>query len=724
MSRFVVVLLGLSLAAGAAVALVHAQESSQRRNWQDSANQPSAASGSTSNPSNTVRPPGSLADRLKAIRSADNQASPFTQGGVAPSTENTAAGDNAIVRPAPLRAAPVEAAPTTVRPAPSAGEAADRMSFRPTSQQTPATSADGGGSFVPTSPDAASEAGVNDPGLHSVLKRQEGGASADDASPVSDSPRMAQRPGDENVSSRRGAVQSGVGASTSSPSETATARNPWSRDDFTRTARAGSAAPSPSPESLHLISTGPALRVETIGPKSVAIGQEASYTIRVTNAGDVSAEEMVVMVDLPAWVQVVGGEASLGRTEQESDTGSVGRLVWSIDSLATRATEQLQLKVIPRASRPFDVSVNWGFAPPTTGATIEVQEPQLHVAVLGPDEVLFGQPTTYKIVLSNPGTGEAQHVAVSLAPLSPAGGEKSMQQVGNLAAGETRELQIEVTPRDAGGLALQIEATADGELRSDATKQVRVRRAALQVEASGPALKYAGTSATYQVTIVNAGDAVAENVEVDLHLPAGAKYTGGVDQATTSARGITWNLGRLPAGGRRVFDVQCEMLVAGDVKFEAAARGDGDLSASHAIDTRVEAIADVKLMVSDPQGPKAIGADAVYELHIVNRGSKEARGVSAVMQFSQGIEPVSADGHSAELVPGQVVFATIDRLEPGQEKTLRVTARADTAGNHVFRAEVRCANPETRRVSEGTTRFFQADQPSNSGPAFNVGRRP
>ena len=39
--------------------------------------------------------------------------------------------------------------------------------------------------------------------------------------------------------------------------------------------------------------------------------------------------------------------------------------------------------------------------------------------------------------------------------------------------------------------------------------------------------------------------------------------------------------------------------------------------------TTVEAIADLKLVINDPQGPVQIGTDMVYEIQVLNRGSKK-----------------------------------------------------------------------------------------------------
>jgi uncharacterized repeat protein (TIGR01451 family) len=526
-------------------------------------------------------------------------------------------------------------------------------------------------------------------------------------SPSGETPRMAGQPQDAWSSSRRGASASDL-----SP-------HPAAVPDWQRGAAA--TAPARSGDNLQLTSVCPALRVETTGPASVAIGQQAVYTVSVVSLSEASADDVTVTVDIPTWVQVVGGDASTGRTEQEGSGGATGKLIWYAGRIGAHAREQLELKLVPRANQPFQLSVGWGFSPPPAVAEVEVQQPELQVALLGPDDVQYGQSSIYTIVLNNPGTGAAQHVSVELAPLVPGGEGGGMQQVGTLAAGEKKEIQIEVLPRQAGSLNLQVSAAADGDLRSEAAKQVRVRRAELQVAASGPELKYAGTVATYQVSIVNTGDADAQNVQVDLALPAGARYVGGVEQAQSSARGLRWTAGRLPAGAQRIYDVQCELTTAGDVNLEVNIRAEGGLSSSAVVATRVESIADVALTVVDPQGPRAVGGDAVYEIQVVNRGTKEARGVKVLMQFSQGIEPVSTDGHQAEIVPGQVIFAAVDRLEPGEKKTLKVVARADRPGNHVFRAEVHCPDPETRRVSEGTTRFFESSTASPGG-AFT--RRP
>jgi hypothetical protein len=45
-------------------------------------------------------------------------------------------------------------------------------------------------------------------------------------------------------------------------------------------------------------------------------------------------------------------------------------------------------------------------------------------------------------------------------------------------------------------------------------------------------------------------------------------------------------------------------------------------------------------------------------------------------------------------------------VNPGETITLKVKAKADRDGNHIFRAELRCSDPEYRLVAEDTTTFY------------------
>ena len=95
-----------------------------------------------------------------------------------------------------------------------------------------------------------------------------------------------------------------------------------------------------------------------------------------------------------------------------------------------------------------------------------------------------------------------------------------------------------------------------------------------------------------------------------------------------------------------------------------------------------------------------------YELRVRNRGTKSADNVEIVTYFSEGVEPVVAEGHPNRLAPGQVIFHPITSMAPNTEVVLTIRARAAKDGNHIFRAEVHCKPLGTRLVREETTHFY------------------
>jgi uncharacterized repeat protein (TIGR01451 family) len=245
----------------------------------------------------------------------------------------------------------------------------------------------------------------------------------------------------------------------------------------------------------------------------------------------------------------------------------------------------------------------------------------------------------------------------------------------------------------------------------DLAEHVLVHRATLQIDAEGPTVQYVGTPANYKIHVRNQGDAAAKNVKLTVKLPTGVKFVSGSDGAVseTSADGgkVRWTVEQLPMGEQRVLEMKCTLALSGANRFEIASAADDDVVAATEAITRVEAMADLRLEVKDPEGPVPVGADASYELHVRNRGTKAAENVEVLVYFSNGVEPTSADGQSHRITPGQVAFDRIPAIPPAAEIVLKVKAKADMAGNHVFRAEVHCKTIGTRLVREEVTHFYQ-----------------
>ncbi|MDA1178236.1 MAG: hypothetical protein O2931_05495, partial [Planctomycetota bacterium] len=463
----------------------------------------------------------------------------------------------------------------------------------------------------------------------------------------------------------------------------------------------------PADEAL-ISSEIPALSFSTHGPRTIVVGKPARYLVRMLNSSGVTADNMDVKVQLPAWADVLKSHVTSGAAHQEPTEDDKSVIRWQLERIEARHSETLEITLVPRSSQAFELGVGWSFAP-TRGITqIQVQEPRLDLSVLGQREVLFGDKKVYTLTVSNPGTGDAENVTLQLLPIVATDRTGAVRKLGTLKPGGREIIELELTARQAGALEVKAIAAADGDLSVTASQEVMVRRANLEVTLEGPATKYAGTPTRYTIHVENNGDATAMDVVAVVRIPGGSRdVTASRGGQWDEAQGMVhWKIGPMQAGEAKELSVQCDLLNAGENRFEARANGAGDLAATQSLVTTVEALADLKLFVNDPKGVVPVGADAVYEVRIINRGTRAAEDIQLVGYFSEGIEPTSIEGWRGQIEDGQVVLQPIRRLQAGQEMVVKITARATREANHVFRAELDCADPETRLATEEWTRYF------------------
>ncbi|WP_218933866.1 DUF11 domain-containing protein [Rubripirellula lacrimiformis] len=452
----------------------------------------------------------------------------------------------------------------------------------------------------------------------------------------------------------------------------------------------------------------PGIRVVTRGPNEVMIRQTNEYEIRVENRGSINAEGLIVRAMIPDWAEVRGQNATRGEVESQGE-GSIERLVWKIDQLPAGASEKLFVRLMAARSGTHDVDVDWTLMPQKTVTQIKVHEPQLDLTIEGPDEVVYGQSQTYKVRVLNPGDGVAPNVVFTLSPNSAT---PQTQRIGDIPAGKEAQFDVELTAQDLGDLKIHGLAAGDYELRSEATKTIRVSAAQIEAVLNGPELKYQNTEAMYNLQVENVGSATTERVVASLRLPAGVKYLGGIEGAQLRANTLTWEIASLADGATRDYQFRCNMTATGEHVFSFECKGTAAGHADVALTTRVESISDLVLTIHDPIAPAPIGSEVTYEIVVRNRGSREAKDVKTLAQFSHGIEPQRVEGQSGEVVTGQVVFDTIPRIGAGEEVHMKVVAIADRAGHHRFRTEVRSG--DTVLVAEEATHYMspQADRVS------------
>ena len=319
---------------------------------------------------------------------------------------------------------------------------------------------------------------------------------------------------------------------------------------------------------------------------------------------------------------------------------------------------------MPRQSRPFDLAVRWEFKPTASQTMIEVQEPKLEMRLDGPKEVYFGKKETFTLKLANTGTGSAENLAIKLTPVGSGDNVPATYPLGILPAGEEKNIEVELVARQSGILEnpgrdqgrrrhpRRIEREdsrcAGGLGNRNGRTQAAIRRRQRDLPSAGPQSR----------------QRPGEKYRLDRRAPAGREVSRRNRSAALSADGakLQWTVDSLGPEAVQTFAVKCNLGSEGVNRLDIAAAAEDELAAAAQAVTQVEAVANLTLDVKDPGGPVPVGEEAVYEIHIRNRGTKDADNVEVAGRVSLGVEPVSAEGGENRMVNGQVLFAPLPRL--------------------------------------------------------------
>ncbi|MFI4876736.1 MAG: LysM peptidoglycan-binding domain-containing protein [Blastopirellula sp. JB062] len=115
--------------------------------------------------------------------------------------------------------------------------------------------------------------------------------------------------------------------------------------------------------------------------------------------------------------------------------------------------------------------------------------------------------------------------------------------------------------------------------------------------------------------------------------------------------------------------------------------------------TTLDPIDALRVEVFSPPKPIAVGGGANFGLRIINLSDKPAPEVSAIVFFSEGLEPVKIEGAEGKVAVGQAEFRSI-RIPSREHVDLQVLATVNDFGRQVYRVEVRCDAWDAHLVSE------------------------
>ena len=453
-------------------------------------------------------------------------------------------------------------------------------------------------------------------------------------------------------------------------------------------------------------------------PNPVAAGGELTYSISVTNSGDLAAQNVVLTDQLPASVLKVSASVSQGGYIEPSMGPNVAA---GIGSLAAGSTLTLTILVDTTASSIGTItdsaSVSSAETDPapselhTTIITSVLAASDLSVVMTSsPNSVLAGGDITDTFTISNLGPEDASDVTAILplaagvtfvsavpgsATITSSGGQV-VATVGSMAAGTQVVVTVVVQPTVAGVLSQAVTVSSSGidpnltnNTSSTTTQVVPAADLAVSVAGSAPAAN-PGVEFEYIVSATNNGPSGASNVVLSDTLPAGVTFvsastsqtsvptysngvvTLSVDSVTNGAT-VTLTIAVVPTA-----EPGSTLLDSASVAAQETDPNTANNTATLA--TPVRGVSDLGISVAAQPGVVYVGQNVTYTVTVSNQGpDNEPDAVVtcplpsdvafASASYLPGWSPVLADGLlTADLGPlsvGGTAIVTVVLIPQG-----------------------------------------------------------
>ena len=396
-------------------------------------------------------------------------------------------------------------------------------------------------------------------------------------------------------------------------------------------------------------------------------GDNVTYTVTVTNDGDVDASQVVIVDQLGNGLKYVSSSDG-GVWDEKTNT-----VTWIVD---LAAGETKTLNVVATVVGYGNVTNYLAVGNKTSKINVNVPEitPNKTVDNKNPN---FGDNVTYTIVVSNDGAADAKNVVVKdiLAP-----GFKFIEaNYGGVYDELTRTVTwiVDVNAKDHVDLTIKVTVEDYGVL----TNNVTVGNKTSSVNITVPEIipnKTAdienpnfGDEVTYTVNITNVGKSNAVNVVVRDVLGEGLELIsadGGVYDPIT--RTITWTV-NLNSGETKSFKVVAKVIGYGNVTNSLVVG-----NKTSAVDVDVPEIIPSK--DADNKYPN-FGDSIDYTITVNNIGKADAKHVVVVDRLDKGLKYVSSSHNGVYDEVAHTVTWVVD-IAAGSSLDLTVTASAEEYG--------------------------------------------
>lgn len=449
----------------------------------------------------------------------------------------------------------------------------------------------------------------------------------------------------------------------------------------------------------------PAVTLEWLGPPVPKVGQPAEYTIVVRNACTIAVQQVMVRAKINPGVTVAATEP---RAFQEENI-----LMWELGTLFPKQQKELRVRLV--CPHKGDVACQaWVTFTGSSALRLKVREPKVVLKATPPERASYGDNCSFLLTLSNPGDCPAESVKLHAelsAGLECAKGQRFDLDIGSLAPGETRSVQVICATRDGGDQTCEATVEAEGGLKARERAMVHVNMPRLDLEVVGPRLRYLDRKAVYTFRVSNPGDAPAGNVTLTDVVPAGFRIVSADSgRHDTSNHTVSWFLGEIPAKQGREVKLELLAATAGDQQHHVSVSAARGLKVEGEVVTKVEGLSALLMEVVDTEDPVEVRSDTTYEVRVTNTGTKaetDVRLTCTIPPQFQVKEVKAPEGVRVQFTGQEVIFEAIPKLAPRADAIYRITVTAVAKGDARFKATLTSTNLVEPVHKEESTRVYE-----------------
>ncbi|MBR5415072.1 MAG: DUF11 domain-containing protein [Thermoguttaceae bacterium] len=421
-------------------------------------------------------------------------------------------------------------------------------------------------------------------------------------------------------------------------------------------------------------------------PEEISFGAESFYRIHIKNAGGSIARGVVVRDAVPEGTRFINSQPTASLSGAE--------MTWPPFDMKPNEERVFECRFVPETEGVIGSTATVSFAAEASGKTT-CTRPQLRLLVSAPARATLGDVVKFDISITNTGTGTAK--GVTLLENVPDGlrhpsGRMLNNVIGDIKPGETKQLALSLHTAAPGVISNVMSVSTESGLSEETTTELTVDAPELSLEISGSKNRYLQREAVYRLKVWNPGSAPAKGVKLTAELPKEMEFVRtnneGVYQESTHS--VHWELVELPektAPGEIELVLKPQMIGAGKLVF----RGEDSqqLSASTEQEVVIDGMTALGYKIEPASDSVETGGEAVFNIVLSNKGTKEATDVQMQIGLAPGMEVVNMEGPTRYTQQGNaLVFAPISKIGAREETTYKLTVKCSVQGDQRLSVQV------------------------------------